>query len=211
MQTPANPILCDGCARPASPAHIAERLARLERATRFRPVHINVLFVAFAPTPQPEDDFYGPPQSNALFDSLMDALDIAPACRGSLRPSWPNSSARVTTCLICRNVRSPKNPAEAEAAISALSPALVRRIRFNYKPKHIVLLGAALAPLIELLEESGLAPTLASRPRQPVVLARDTRPVPGAGFRTALRTALSTGATSENRLSDYDRMQSNQA
>src|SRR2546427_6593769 len=36
---------CDGCGQPASPEHVAKRLKRLEWATRFRPLHISVLFL----------------------------------------------------------------------------------------------------------------------------------------------------------------------
>jgi hypothetical protein len=210
MQTPANPILCDGCSRPASPAHIAERVARLERATRFRPVHINVLFVAFAPAPRPEDDFYGPPQSNALFDSLLDALDIAPAA-GDPSATLAEFQRKGYYLSYLSECATPEEPGREAKAISALSPALIRRIRFNYKPKHIVLLGAGLASLIEILEESGLGPLLLLDRGGPVSLPVTPSLSARAGFRAALGTALSTGATSENRLSDYDRMQSNQA
>src|SRR5438270_13756650 len=42
---------CDGCGRLASPDHIAHRLQSLEWATRFRPIHINILLLgAVAPT-----------------------------------------------------------------------------------------------------------------------------------------------------------------
>src|SRR5256885_2012376 len=42
---------CDGCGRLASADHIARRLQRLEWATRYRPIHINLLLLgAVAPT-----------------------------------------------------------------------------------------------------------------------------------------------------------------
>ena len=42
--------------------------------------------------------------------------------------------------------------------VSRLAPTLVTRIRFNYKPKHVALLGPDLtAILIEVLEQAGLA------------------------------------------------------
>lgn len=210
MKTQANPILCDGCARPATPAHIAERLARLERATRFRPVHINVLFIALAPAPRPEDDFYGPPQSYNLFGSLMEALEIPmqPADRSACLTEFQRKGCYLSYLSECP---IPDAPAETAAAISALCPALIRRIRFNYKPKHIVLLGAPTAPLIELLKNFGFAPHLLLDGGQPLSLPVTPALSPSAGFRSVLRTALSSGATSEIRLSDYDRMQSNQA
>src|ERR1700722_19439844 len=43
-------ILCDGCGQPASSEHIAQRLQRLEWATRYRPIHLHTLLLgAFSP------------------------------------------------------------------------------------------------------------------------------------------------------------------
>ena len=50
--------LCDGCGAQVDEAHIRSRIERLEQATRFRPIHIQVLLLAAAPPSQPEDDFY---------------------------------------------------------------------------------------------------------------------------------------------------------
>ncbi|MBZ5662017.1 MAG: hypothetical protein LAO08_16575 [Acidobacteriia bacterium] len=210
MQIPTNPIVCDGCARPASPDHIAERLARLERATRFRPVHINVLFVALAPTARPEDDFYGPPQSNIFYESLMDALDITPPA-GDAAAHLPEFQRKGYYLAYLSECPIPGEQGSEAAAISALSPALIRRIRFNYKPKHIALLGNVLAPLIEILQKSGLGPLLLLDQGKPLSIPVTADLSARAGFRSTLRTALSTGASSENRLSDYDRMQCKQA
>jgi hypothetical protein len=70
-------ILCDGCGLPAPPKHIAARMERLELVTRFRPIYIQVLFIASDPMPRPEDEFYRPPESRQFFDSLLSALDIS--------------------------------------------------------------------------------------------------------------------------------------
>jgi hypothetical protein len=193
MQIPASPILCDGCARPASPDHIAERLARLERATRFRPVHITVLFVALAPTVRPEDDFYGPPQSNNFYDALMDALDIAPPS-GDNPANLGEFQRRGYYLSYLSECPIPDEPGSDAAAISTLSPALFRRIRFNYKPKRLALLGTGLVPLIEILEKSGLGPLLLLDEGKPLSLPVTSDLSARAGLRTALRTALSAGA-----------------
>jgi len=203
MANTSYPILCDGCGYPASPVHIAERVARLELATRFRPVHMNLLFVVLAPLQNPADDFYGPPQSRDFFDSLMDALEIAaPSAKASTEADRSmNDAARlaefqrrgfymsyVSECPI------PDESGNASTAIASLIPALVRRIQFNYKPKHIVLLGSNVKPLIETLEESGMGPLLLLQNRQPLAV-----PSPGdlsarTVFRAGLRTVVSIGA-----------------
>jgi hypothetical protein len=77
MHASASSILCDGCGLPASPEHIAARMERLELVTRFRPIHIRVLFVALDPMPRPQDEFFRPPESRQFFDSLLSALDVS--------------------------------------------------------------------------------------------------------------------------------------
>src|SRR6266850_418529 len=47
---------CDGCGQIASTEHIARRLQRLEWATRYRPVHIQTLFLGSA-SPQRQEEF----------------------------------------------------------------------------------------------------------------------------------------------------------
>ena len=53
-------IACDGCGAPADDRHIRERIARLELATRFRPIHIQVLILDAAPPAAVDDYFYRP-------------------------------------------------------------------------------------------------------------------------------------------------------
>jgi hypothetical protein len=169
METTPSYLPCDGCGLPASPKHIAERLRRLELATSFRPVHIGVLFVALAPTAALEDDFYGPPKSKEFLDAFMEALEIHPSPE-KLDPGTPvrtSESARlvefqrrgyylayISECPI------PENAELAPSTIARLSPTLIRRIRFNYKPKNIAPLGRELFPLVELLSAAGIGPIL---------------------------------------------------
>src|SRR5215467_12232588 len=49
-------LLCDGCGQPADPRHIARRLKRLENMTRYRPLHVQVLFLGAA-GPVPDADY----------------------------------------------------------------------------------------------------------------------------------------------------------
>src|SRR5215470_15213166 len=49
----SNTLICDGCAQPTDQAHIARRLKRLEARTRYRPVHIQTMFLSAA---VPADD-----------------------------------------------------------------------------------------------------------------------------------------------------------
>ena len=198
-------ILCDGCGLPASPEHIAARMERLERVTRFRPIHINVLFVALEPMPRPEDDFYRPPQSRDFFDSFLSALNIFPEggnaileSNGSegdtakllefqrrgyyltylsecpVTPQFSASPGGVRAVHAARQEQE-KDESIARECISRLAPTLVRRIRFNYKPKHVALLGTNLSPLIEVFKRAGIGPLLLPDQGAPLT-------IPGCGL-----------------------------
>jgi hypothetical protein len=165
-------IACDGCGLPASPEHIAARMERLELVTRFRPIHIQVLFVALDPMPRPQDEFYGPPESRQFFDSLLSALDISthaepnPAEAAAANLLEFQRRGYYLTYLSECPLPVPNSTSEnadgraASECISRLAPTLVKRIRFNYKPKYVALLGTNLTPLIEIFEQSGIASLL---------------------------------------------------
>ena len=51
---------CDGCGQISSPAHIAQRLQRLEWTTRYRPVHIHTLLLGAASPGEEREFLYSP-------------------------------------------------------------------------------------------------------------------------------------------------------
>ena len=200
MDANTTAIVCDGCGLPATPAHIAARMERLELVTRFRPIHIHVLFVALEPMARPEDDFYRPPQSRDFFDSFLSALNISPEVGKAYLES--NGSEGDTAKLLEFQRRGyyltylsecpvtpplSANPGRDRAAsqereektarecISRLAPTLVKRIRFNYKPKHVALLGTNVGPLIELLDRAGIGSLLLLHQGAPLT-------IPGCGL-----------------------------
>ena len=211
MGTSQNCLPCDGCGLPASPEHIAERVRRLELSTRFRPVHIGVLFVALAPPGRPEDDFYGPAESKKFADPFLEALEIPAAAEksapGSDTPVADSARlvefqrrgyylAYLSECPISEN----EEP--AATTIARLGPTLIRRIRFNYKPKHIAPLGPELFPLAEMLRVAEIGPVLTLD--QGLAL-----PTPRTGDREWMdlfRRAVATVAPHENLSSRYDRI-----
>jgi hypothetical protein len=212
MGTSPNYLPCDGCGLPASPEHIAERVRRLELSTRFRPVHIGVLFVALAPPVRPEDDFYGPAESKECFDPFLEALEIS----SSTGTSTPGLDSHVAdTARLAEFQRRgyylaylsecpiPENREPAASTIARLGPTLIRRIRFNYRPKHIAPLGQELFPLVELLKVAGIGP----------ILTLDqglTLPTPRTGNREWMelfRRSVAAAAPRENLSSGYDRIQ----
>jgi hypothetical protein len=196
METIPNFLPCDGCGLPASPEHIAERVRRLELSTRFRPVHIGVLFVMLAPPARSEDDFYAPSASQNLFDPLFDALQIhasathatsAPGANGAENRAENGDGlaklsefqrrghflAYLSECPIPAGVET------AAATVARLGPTLVRRIRFNYRPKHIAPIGQELLPLTDILNKADISNLLTQSDGQLL-------PDPRTGGRTAL-------------------------
>jgi hypothetical protein len=195
-------IRCDGCGLPGSAKHVRERVQRLERATRFRPIHTNVLFVASDPSRLIEDDFYLAPLKQPFFKGIMEALNIAstgePLPADSGDPSSGNTEllefqrrgyylTYLSECPldVDRSIPSEPKTQAARDAISRLAPTLITRIRFNYKPKHVVLLGSNLYPLIGLLEQTDLASLLVLDQGNPLPVPPSDDGVSSRQFREA--------------------------
>jgi hypothetical protein len=211
-----NCLPCDGCGLPASPEHIAERVRRLELSTRFRPVHIGVLFVALRPAVRPEDDFYAPPESKEFFNPFLEALEIS-SSKDSAAPGSDTHTANIARLAefqrrgfylaYLSECPIPENEEPAASTIARLGPTLIRRIRFNYKPKHIAPLGQELFPLVDMLRVAGIGPILTLD--QGLAL-----PSPRTGDRESLelfQRAVATVAPRENLSSGYDRIQATSA
>ncbi len=212
MEHSRNLLPCDGCGLPASPEHIAERVRRLELCTRFRPVHIGVLFVALAPPARPEDDFYSSTGAEGMFAPFLDALEIHSS--GSDAPSGPEAAAAVPARLMEFQRRGhhlaflsecpiPDGVESAAATISRLSATLVRRIRFNYRPKHIAPMGQELLPLTDILSKADIGHLVTSSGGQPL-------PDPRTGGRPVLelfQRSIAAVLPREYLSSGYDRIQ----
>jgi hypothetical protein len=212
MRTSANYLPCDGCGLPASPQHIAERVRRLELSTRFRPVHLGVLFVALAPAVRLEDDFYGPAESQEFFDPFLEALEI-PSAAARTAPG-PEIHAADTARLAEFQRRGyylaylsecpiPEDKEPPASTMARLGPTLIRRIRFNYKPKHIAPLGQELSPLVDILREAGVGPVLTLDHG----LALPAPRTGGQEWLELFQRAVATVAPRENLPSGYDRIQ----
>jgi hypothetical protein len=206
MDALSTAIVCDGCGLPASVGHMAQRLERLELATRFRPIHINVLFVTSEPMARLEDDFYRPPESRGFFDSFLTALDISPDAGGAGSNTanlleFQRRGYYLTYLSECPITARPAADSNAdmnlaEDCIPRLAPTLVKRIRFNYKPKYVALLGASLQPLIEIFQQSGIGPLLLLDRGGPLALPRTDDPSSLTLFRRTVMTETPSAATS---------------
>ena len=203
-------MLCDGCGRPAAPEHIARRLRRLELASRFRPLHIRILFLAEAPPFRIEDYFYYPAEdvaqstdlSRVLFDSLLQGGGIAPhggddeACLGEFQ----KRGFFLADSLECPFEEAAPGLREATPRANALElaqrygPTIVKRIQFSYRPKHIVLLSTRTRHLIPILQQAGLGDRLLLYQGLPLHFPHPHNPTAQAEFRAGLAELLARAA-----------------
>lgn len=145
-------LVCDGCGQMASAEHIARRLQRLEWATRYRPVHINTLFLgAFSPLDEnaflyaPDGEFQG---EAAL---LLDAVGISPAGKGAdaVHTEFQRAGFFLTHVLECPIEGEGSRATEVQAALKSRLAAVAARIRRSLKPKRVMAVTEALTPVME--------------------------------------------------------------
>ncbi len=150
--------ICDGCAAQVDEAHIRRRIERLELATRFRPIHIQVLFLDAAPPPAPNDYFYraaGSAErsvaSQMFFDELSKCVGRKPG--ESLHEESTLAEFQRHGFYLAYAVECPvESPEQLAAAVARLAPTVLLRVNASYKPKFVAPISAALRPLIPLLE-----------------------------------------------------------
>jgi len=143
-----------------APEHVRERISRLEMATRFRPLHMQTLLLADAPPAALADFFYFAEgtraetgRENLFFHSVLRAAGIetagkkAAACLAEFQ-RHAFYLAYVREC-----------PGAGGADSAALAQTLQMRIRFSFKPKHMVALDNASQQLTHgfALEALGIA------------------------------------------------------
>lgn len=143
---------CDGCGQIASTEHIARRLQRLEWATRYRPVHIQTLFLGSA-SPQKDEEFLYAPNGEFQGEAaaLVEAAGVSTAGKTAeaVHAEFQRAGFFLTHVLEC--------PVENESAATTALPSLMEqrltavavRIRRSLKPKRVVLISPALETIME--------------------------------------------------------------
>lgn len=162
---------CDGCGQPASPEHLAARLQRLEWATRFRPVHIGVLFLgAASPAAAGEylyagtgDNAPAPGPLNGEARQLLSATGLLTMAqsqsdsRAAALAEFQHRGYFLTHVLEC--------PCEVtggpgRTAMENQLPRVLARIRRSLRPKRIALIAQSLDALLARFAASDLGATL---------------------------------------------------
>jgi hypothetical protein len=165
--------ICDGCAAQVDEAHIRRRLERLELATRFRPIHIQTLFLDAAPPPAPHDYFYraaGSAErsvaSQMFFDELTKCVGRKPGA--ALDDDSALAEFQRHGFYLAYAVECPvESPEQLAAAITRLASTVLLRVNTSYKPKFIAPISSVLRPLIPLLENNSWGERLILHEGQP--------------------------------------------
>ena len=198
--------VCDGCLLPASDEHIALRLQRLELATRFRPIHIQLLLLAEAPPPRLQDYFYYPAKersersglSRVLFDELTQAVGIE---GGEGKPAEATLGefqrrgfflADSLECPVEEIVPAVREGVRANAfeLSHRYAPVIVKRILFSYKPRHIALLSTRTRHLIPFFHQAGLRDRLLLYQGLPLHFPHPHNPAAQSQFRVGMAAIL---------------------
>lgn len=155
---------CDCAESDVSESHVRERIARIERASRFRPVHIRILLLDAAPAASLQDDFYFSAAdrssrslySRMYFDELAVASGISRDSLSSLDESAALADFQRRGFFLAHVVECPIEDQQAlRHTVNRLAPALLRRLDTSYKPKHVVPIGQAVSEIIPFLQMSG--------------------------------------------------------
>jgi hypothetical protein len=145
-------ILCDGCGQSADQEHVARRLKRLENMTRYRPIHVQALFLGAASPAADADHLYSAvDEFRGEGLALLRALGIDPRRKSveAVLADFQRRGYLLTYLLECPN-QSIDSKTTQELLGTRLAPTSVR-IRRSLKPKKLVLLDRELDPVVEKL------------------------------------------------------------
>lgn len=146
---PTEQLICDGCGQAADQEHIARRLKRLENMTKYRPIHVQALFLgACCPAAETEYLYSVEGEFRGEGLALLRALGIEPAGK-SVELTLADFQRRgylLTHVLDC-----PGPSANFTALLQKRMTEAAARIRRSLKPRKLVLLGAELETIGEAL------------------------------------------------------------
>ena len=154
---------CDGCGLPVDDSHFHQRIARLELATRFRPLHIKYLILSDVPPARPEDYFYRPAHdrgarsliSRMFFDELAAAAGMSHDAIAEMPEESVLAEFQRAGFFLAHAVECPvPDPSRLREDLNRLAPTVLLRIRTSYKPKHILPVGQAIEEIIPFLQMS---------------------------------------------------------
>lgn len=193
----AVPIYCDGCGQEASEEHLRRRNARLEWASRFRPVRINTLILTPEPPLELEDFFYFPkswpqnPSARAFQEVLLECCGITPSGADSRESPLRDFQQKGCFLADCVECPTPLSGGEAfDTLARRMMPTLERRIRYSFRPKAILLISERLDAVASALSKLKLEARLLMRGEKPVPLPKLTESAQRERFQADVRSLL---------------------
>ncbi len=179
------PLYCDGCGLPAISSHLRRRYERLEWASKYRPIHIQVLLLNDAPPPLIDDFFYRPGDAGGersgyhriLFQELMGGAGISLEQVASEEEALAEFQRRgFFLADICECPLEELASAAGESSKAFVRPAhirkfastVIKRIEHSYMPKRIVPIGADSGEIIPALEQAGMSDRLVLENGRPI-------------------------------------------
>jgi hypothetical protein len=165
-------ISCDGCGQSAGPDHIARRLKRLENMTRYRPIHVQALFLGAASPANSGEYLYS---AHGLFAGegaeLLKSLSIETAERtvDQVLSDFQRRGYLLAHVIECGEATGDAtgDATVRREALAGRIPATMTRIRRSFKPKRVVLLGRALEQFIPQFIAANLDAALILRNGKP--------------------------------------------
>lgn len=149
-------IRCDGCGQIASQEHIARRLKRLENMTRYRPIHVQALFLGVMSPAEDRDHLYSALET--FQGEGADALRALGIEQDGRSVAETLASLQRMGFLLTYVLECPvSDTAARREALQSRLPATLARIRRSYKPKRLVLVGAELADYVTQITGAKLA------------------------------------------------------
>jgi hypothetical protein len=152
-------VPCDSCGAPAPPEHIHVRLARLELASRYRPIHIGLLLICTAPPEAMDDDLYAWERQNAGVEArkYIEGLFLSVGIGTERTPAERLAEFQRRGIYLARLVECPlPSDAHNENILRMATGTMVKRITQSYKPARIGLLAPVPTGLCETLRAAGL-------------------------------------------------------
>lgn len=142
-------LFCDGCGQAADQLHIARRLRRLENMTRYRPIHVQTLFLGAVSPERDEDYLYSVTgEFHSEGARLLKALGVETEGRSveATLADFQRHGYLLTYLFECP-ASFADSDARARAFLERFS-ATATRIRRSLKPKRVVVFGRELDPLL---------------------------------------------------------------
>src|SRR5579859_1026000 len=148
-------VVCDGCGQGTTSEHIARRLERLEQTTRYRPIHIQAVFLS-AQSPLNEAAFLYSERGHfeGEASALLDALQIEKTGREAeaVLAEFQRKGYFLTHVLEC----APENGAtpDLNESLRRKLPSVMKRLRTSLKPKKVFVISPELSSVCEELKNA---------------------------------------------------------